>query len=204
MAKQWMLATLAAAGLWAGACAAPKPPIPAGSLRLDPERSSLTATAIKNEVKAVPVHFPGLSGWADAVLGTAQLDIPLASLVTGDPARDANVRTLFFEVGQAAFANARFRLNKVDADLGGLADGRTLTAQAAGVLSLHGADLALEGPISLARDGRTVTVTLGQGWSVAIDKTTLVQALANLNQHCPQPHRVGNVVALSGTLVFAP
>ena len=193
-----------AAGLLLLACAAGQSPAPAGSLHLDADRSTLTATAIKNETKPVAVHFPGLSGWADPAGGVAELEIPLLSLATGDASRDFNVRTLLFEADHARFATARFRLAKVDADLGGLAGGLTLTAQAHGTLSLHGADLALDGPISLWKDGGSVTATLGQGWSVAITKTSLVAALANLNQHCPQPHRVGNEVALSGTLVFVP
>jgi polyisoprenoid-binding protein YceI len=192
------------AGLLLAACAAGTSPAPAGSLRLDTERSTLTATAIKNETKPVAVHFLGLAGWADPVSGTAELEIPLLSLASGDAARDANVRTLFFEADQSRFATARFRLEKVDADLGGLAGGQTVTAQAHGTLTLHGADLALEGPLSLHRDGRAVTATLGAGWSVAITRTSLVACLANLNQHCPQPHRVGNDVALGGTLVFVP
>ena len=193
-----------AAGLLLLACAGGKSPAPAGSLHLDAAHSVLTAIAIKNEVKPVPVHFAGLSGWADPISGTAELAIPLLSLATGDAARDTNVRTLFFEADQSRFATARFKLDKVDADLGGMASGQTVTAQAHGSLSLHGADLALEGPLSLWKDGGSVTVTLGQGWSVAITKTSLVAALANLNQHCPQPHRVGNDVALSGSLVFVP
>ena len=193
-----------AAGLLMLACADGKIPAPAGSLHLDAARSSLTATAIKNETKPVAVHFMGVSGWADPVGGIAVLEIPLLSLATGDAVRDLNVRTLFFEADQSRFATARFRLLKVDADLGGLANGITVTAQAHGTLSLHGADLALDGPLSLWKDGGAVTATLGTGWTVAITGTSLVAALANLNQHCPQPHRVGNDVALSGTLVFVP
>ncbi|HTB34734.1 MAG TPA: YceI family protein [bacterium] len=193
-----------AAGLLMLACAGGHSPAPAGSLHLDAARSTLTATAIKNETKPVAVHFMGVSGWADPVSGTAELEIPLLSLATGDAARDLNVRTLFFEADQSRFATARFTVQKLDADLAGLAGGATVTTRAHGTLSLHGADLALEGPLSLWKDGGTVTATLGAGWSVAITRTSLVAALANLNQHCPQPHRVGNDVALSGTLVFVP
>lgn len=197
---------MALAGLaFAAACAAPKTlPAPAGALKLDPAQSNLTAIAIKNEVKEVPVHFGGLSGWA-SLDGKGDLQIPLGSLSTGDVARDQNVKTLFFEIGKAAaFASARFQLSSVAADLGKLEEGRTTTALALGSLNLHGASLPLSGPLSFVKEGKTLRATLEKGWSIAIDQTTLGQPLKNMNANCPQPHHVGNSVALTGTLVFEP
>jgi len=185
----------------AGSCPAPG----AAALILAPAQSSITATAIKNETKAVPVRFPGLSGWADPLSGTARLTIPLATLSTGDPARDSNVRTLFFEVGKATgYDQAQFSLNGVEGDLAKLGDEQSLTATAKGSLALHGASLDLQGLLVFSRQGSAWTVVLGDGWTVPIDKTSLVDALANLNKNCPQPHRVGNLVSLSGHLVFLP
>lgn len=191
--------------LLAGACAGPQTPPPATALKLDTTQSSLTATAIKNEVKSVAVNFPGLKGWADPASGSAELQIPLNTLSTGDLTRDANVKNLFFEVGKLeSNGSATFKLAKVDLNFSSLADGATVTAIGHGSLSLHGADVALEGPLSFARQGQSIKVHLLDGWAVAIDKTSLVEALANLNKNCPQPHRVGNEVKLSGDLVFMP
>jgi polyisoprenoid-binding protein YceI len=187
------------------ACAATGPVPGPAALKLDPSQSSLTATAIKNEVKPVAVHFPGLHGWADPSSGVAKLEIPLTTLSTGDLTRDFNVKTLFFETGKLAdYGTAGFTLAKVDTTVSGLAEGTVVTAQGHGSLTLHGASLPLEGPLSFIRQGKSLRVHLGDGWVVAIDKTSLVEALANLNKNCPQPHRVGNAVAISGDLVFVP
>lgn len=191
--------------LLCGACACPSSGPSSNALKLDDSQSSLTATAIKNESKAVPVHFPGLKGWADASNGSAELRIPLTTLSTGDLTRDANVKTLFFEVDKlAANGLATFKLNKVDADLSHLAEGVSVTAQGHGSLSLHGAGLDLDGSLTFVQQGKGIKATLGDGWVVPIDKTSLVEALANLNKNCPQPHRVGNSVKISGDFVFMP
>jgi polyisoprenoid-binding protein YceI len=204
MMKKTLLA-VAAALLLAAACAAPKvAPAPSGALKLDTTLSTLTAVAIKNESKEVPVHFTGLIGWA-GLDGKGELFIPLGGLQTGDPARDQNVKTLFFEVGKAAsFAGATFKLGSVDADLAKLAEGQTLTAKALGSLLLHGASVPLAGDLAFTRQGKAISAVLGKGWAIEIDQTTLVGPLKELNANCPQPHRVGNTVALKGTLVFVP
>lgn len=186
----------------AAACAAPKSLDRAGRLELDPVASSLSAVAIKNGTVPVTLKFPGLQGWADAS-GLAELRIPLGTLSTGDAARDQNVKSLFFEVEKLAdYSSATFKLTKVDASLAGLADGQSLSATAQGSLSLHGASVDLTGPLGFARKGRSLTVSLGEGWAVLIDKTSLVEPLKNLNKNCPQPHNVGNEVKLQGSLVF--
>jgi polyisoprenoid-binding protein YceI len=191
--------------LLALACVGPQHGPGPGALKLDPAQSTLTATAIKNGVKPVAVHFPGLSGWADPSAGTAELAIPLATLATGDLTRDYNVRTLFFEVGKlASYATADFTLDKVDADVSALQAGVAVSTLGHGTLELHGASLHLDGPLEIVKDGPSIKVVLGKGWVVAIDKTSLTQALVNLNKNCPQPHHVGNDVTLSGELVFNP
>ena len=191
-----------AVGLVALACAAPKTLGQAGRLSLDSKASSLSAVAIKNGKVPVKVDFPGLKGWAQPS-GQAELSIPLSELSTGNEPRDANVKNYFFELGKVAdFATATFRLSKLDADISGLADGQSLSATAQGSLSLHGASVDLSGPLAFARKGRSVTVSLGDGWAVLIDKTSLVEPLKNLNKNCPQPHNVGNEVKLQGSLVF--
>lgn len=190
-----------AAALMVG-CVSNKPLNTVGRLTLDTAHSNLSAVAIKNEKVPVDVKFPGLSGWAEAS-GQAELTIPISSLDTGNPERDTNIKDLFFEVAKkAAFGSASFKLDKIETDLSTLKSGQIVTAKGSGSLSLHGASLDLSGLLTFARKGNSVTVTLGEGWEIAINKTSLVQALKNLNKHCPQPHRVGNVVKLGGTLVF--
>lgn len=179
-----------------------KPLSTVGRLSLDAAASSLEAVALKNESKEVAVKLPGLSGWAEAS-GKAELDIAVDKLATGDEARDGNLKNYFFELAKdAGFAKAHFTLGKVDADLDALKSGKPVTAKGQGMLSLHGAGILLSGPLSFSRKGKTVSVTLEEGWQILIDQTNLVAPLKALNKNCPQPHRVGNAVKLKGTLVF--
>jgi len=198
--KMTRMVMVAALGLALGC--GQKPLGSVGRLALDPAASTLKAVALKNESKEVALAFPGLSGWAQAD-GTAELNIPVDTLSTGDAARDANLKQLFFELAKdAGFAKARFTLAKVDADLKGLQSGQTVQGKGEGALSLHGNSVALSGPLSFSRKGGVLTVTLGEGWQVLIDQTNFVEPLKTLNKNCPQPHRVGNVVKIQGSLAF--
>jgi polyisoprenoid-binding protein YceI len=200
--KHALLSTLAAATLLA-ACTGSAPKKSTGRLSLDAANSTLSAVAMKNESVPVTLKFPGLSGWAQAS-GQAELDIPLGTLETGDPARDANIKSLFFEVAKsAAFGSATFKLTATDQPVGALADGQTLATRGEGRLSLHGSEISLAGPLNFARRGGALTVDLDEGWTLMIDRSSLLPQLKTLNENCPQPHRVGNTVLIKGTLVFS-
>jgi len=187
------------------ACAAPEAAALPKRLNLVPEGSKVVATAIKNESVPVNVSFGALSGWADAAEGKAWIRIPVASLSTGDLTRDHNIKELFFEVAKSAgFATAEFFLDGVEGDLSALAQGKLLAANGRGRLKLHGSETALEGPVVFEKTAQDVKVSLKEGWNIRIDKAGLGKALAQLNEQCPQPHRVANVVTLSGELVFRP
>jgi polyisoprenoid-binding protein YceI len=201
MKMKTILTAVATLGL-AAACAAPQPLAKVGPLHLDTAASSVVAVAVKNGKVEVPVTFSGLQGFAQAD-GKVEIRIPVGSMSTGNDVRDGNVKKFFFELDKVAdFATAVFTLQSLDADVSGLKDGQTLSAGAKGSLSLHGAAVDLAGPLTFSRKGKTLTVTLGEGWAVLIDKTSLVEPLKNLNKNCPQPHVVGNEVKLKGTLVF--
>jgi hypothetical protein len=106
----------------------------------------------------------------------------------------------------SSYATADFKVEKIDADVSGLAQGAalTITTQAHGTLTLHGAELELSGPVQMAAEGKTITATLLDGWVVHIDQTNMTRCLARMNRLCPQPHVVANDVPLTGTLVFVP
>lgn len=195
------LISLLCAALFAGACT--KPLDPQVTLQLDAEASSLSAVAMKNESVPVTLKFKGLSGWALAS-GQAELSIPLEKLETGDIARDGNIKALFFEIAKKLeFSTATFKLDSVEQGLLGLGNGQVLATRGEGVLTLHGAKLGMGGPLNFKRKGDSVSVDLGEdGWTILIDRTSLVPALKVLNKNCPQPHRVGNAVVVKGTLVF--
>lgn len=204
---KWSLTGALASGALVSAlalgCVSSKPLGTMGRLTLDPAKSTLSAVAMKNESVPVTVKFPGLSGWADAS-GQAELSIPISSLDTGNPARDANIKDLFFEVAKkAAFGSATFKLKATDAPVGALKGGQSLATRGEGVLSLHGAEISVAGPLTLKREGKLLKVDLGEeGWTILIDKSGMTTPLKNLNKHCPQPHRVGNKVVVKGTLAF--
>jgi polyisoprenoid-binding protein YceI len=200
--KKSVLLGLAAVGGLLAACAAPEPLSKLGRLNLDAAASTLSAISVKNDTVEVPVAFSALQGWAEAS-GKAEIRIPLASMSTGNEGRDANIKKWFFELDKAAgFATATFTLTSLDADVSTLADGQRLSLNARGTLALHGASSELAGPLTLSRQGKTLTVTLGEGWAVLIDKAGMSKPLKALNQNCPQPHKVGNAVKLKGSLVF--
>jgi hypothetical protein len=113
---------------------------------------------------------------------------------------------MFFEIAKKLeFSTATFKLDSVEQNLLSLGSGQTLATRGEGVLTLHGAKLGMGGPLNFKRKGDTVTVDLGpDGWTILIDRTSLVPALKTLNKNCPQPHRVRNDVTVKGSLVFKP
>lgn len=182
------------------ATAAPKP------LILDKAHSSLAAVALKNEVKEVTVNFPTLDGSLELNPFKGDLKIGVDTLSTGDPTRDANVKNYFFETALAAVnATADFTLASVDGDLSSLTVGQAVTMTGKGSLSLHGASIALQGPLSVTKmPGGGYTAVLGDKWIVNIPGASMATQLANLDKNCPQPHRVAADVTIKGQLSFIP
>lgn len=170
---------------------------------LDSAASTLVASALKNESVTVAVRFPVLSGNLDLVSGQAHVTADLKGLATGNPARDTNIQTLFFEVAkQVSFGQANFSWKGKAADLAALKVGAPQDVTLTGELSLHGSTSKLSGPASLSvlEDGSYKASF--SGWVVDIKKAKLAGTLAAMNKICPQPHRVGNEVGLKGELVF--
>src|SRR5258708_24868706 len=103
---------LGAFALYSCKCAGPV--LPKGEYSLDKAASSLQATVTKNEKIPVVVKFPKLDGSLSLSPLKASLAIGIDTLETGNPARDNNIRSLFFEVAQAANKSAIFELSKID------------------------------------------------------------------------------------------
>jgi polyisoprenoid-binding protein YceI len=173
------------------------------ALKLDAGASTLVASALKNESVTVKVSFPVMSGSLDLATGKASVSADLKGLQSGNPVRDGNIQTLFFEVAKkAAYGTATFSWKGKAKDLKALAVGVPQNVTLSGELSLHGAKTKLSGPaaLSLLADGSYKASF--SGWVVDITKTKMGKALANMNKICPQPHRVANDVALAGELIF--
>ena len=114
--------------------------------KLVPAESSLHFVGIKNDAVGVVGSFTTLDGAFEPGKGTGWVEVKIASTSTGDPARDTNLTTHFFEV--AKFPTARFEVTGLpkadklaDADL-----------ELAGTLSLHGASLPLKIAAHFSRD----------------------------------------------------
>jgi polyisoprenoid-binding protein YceI len=193
------LAGLAGVLLMAASCG--KALSPEAALVLDPAASKLSAVAVKNETVNVELRFPGLEGSAKAS-GEAELRIALGSLETGDVARDHNIKELFFEASKPLFGTAVFRLKSLEQLVAGMKAGSQVATRGEGSLGLHGSESSLGGPLLIKHEGKRVSVDLGEGWTVMIDKAGMGKLLKALNKACPQPHRVGNAVTVKGKLVF--
>jgi len=134
-------AALLAAALFARAASA-------GDWKLVPAESAVHFIGIKNDAVGVVGSFTALDGAFDPDKGTGWIEVKLANTSTGDPARDTNITTHFFEV--AKFPIARFEViglppidKLVDSDV-----------ELTGRLTLHGANLPLKIAAHVSRDPR--------------------------------------------------
>lgn len=123
-----------------------------GVWRLVPAESAIQFVGIKNNAVAVPGSFTSLEGAFDAEKRTGFVEVKLASADTGNPARDENIRTHFFEA--LKFPLARFELTGLPAPESLPAPGASARIELAGTLSLHGASLSLKLPARISRDAQ--------------------------------------------------
>lgn len=121
-----------------------------GVWSLQDDASDVFFVGIKNNAVGVTGVFGTLSGTFDSRAGTAQVEVKIASLFTNDSARDANIRTQFFE--EAKFPTARFSV----ANLPQLellpAEGETRDYDLSGTLELHGTKLPLVVPVRVTHE----------------------------------------------------
>jgi polyisoprenoid-binding protein YceI len=199
-----LLCLALALGVLSCKSSAPQAKAAPGDLVLDAAHSKLSAVAMKNESKAVELRFPELKGSLSLSPLSARVEASIEKLETGDKLRDQNVKTFFFDTAFAANKTAEFNLTKLDGDLAGLKEGQGFPMRGQGTLALHGARLALSGPLTITRlAGGGYSASFKDLWVVNIKDAGMLEQLANLNKNCPQPHRVGLNVALQGELVFA-
>lgn len=173
-------------------------------LKLDPWRSTLQATVIKNETVPVTLRFPNMEGSLSFKPAKAKVSANIETLETGDKARDENITKVFFEAAKnALFKKAEFQLTHLEGDPTSLAEGEALYMKAKGQLYLHGVNLELNGRLNVKRlPAGAFAAEFKDSWTINIKEVNMLEALANLNAICPQPHRVGHNVKLSGELVY--
>ena len=115
-----------------------------GVWRLVPAESAIQFVGIKNNVVGVPGSFATVEGAYDSAKRTGFVEVKLGSTETGNPERDENVRTHFFET--VKYPVARFDVTALPAP------GASERIELTGTLSLHGATLPLKFPARVSRD----------------------------------------------------
>jgi polyisoprenoid-binding protein YceI len=123
-----------------------------GTWRLVPAESAIHFVGIKNDAVGVPGSFSSLEGAFDSAKRTGFVEVKLGSAETGNPARDENIRSAFFQAAQ--FPVARFEVAGLPAAETLPAPGASVRIELAGTLSLHGTSAALKIPASVSRDAQ--------------------------------------------------
>jgi polyisoprenoid-binding protein YceI len=121
-----------------------------GVWRLVPAESAIQFVGIKNNVVGVPGSFATVEGAYDSAKRTGFVEVKLGSTETGNPERDENVRTHFFET--VKYPVARFDVTALPAPETLPAPGASERIELTGTLSLHGATLPLKFPARVSRD----------------------------------------------------
>ena len=117
---------------------------------LVPAQSSLWFVGIKNNAVAVPGSFSGMEGGFDVGKREAWVEVRVATLGTGDPARDENIRVHFFDALQ--FPVARFSLTGIPSGAELPAVGASSAVTLAGKLQIHGGEFPLQIPVRVTRE----------------------------------------------------
>ncbi|MFI5314319.1 MAG: YceI family protein [Myxococcota bacterium] len=123
-----------------------------GLWRLVPAESAIQFVGIKNNAVGVPGSFASLEGAFDMATRSGFVEVKLGTAETGNPARDENIRTHFFEA--ARFPVARFDVSGLPASDALPAPGANARVELAGTLSLHGASVPLKLLVLVGRDGQ--------------------------------------------------
>ncbi len=119
-------------------------------LRLVPAESTIRFVGIKNNSAAVPGGFGDLRGGASSSSGSAWIEVTLSSLETGDPERDKNILTHFFQAD--SFPLARFEVRELPSSLAEMPVGSSQEIEIAGTLKLHGAEAELRAWVRITRE----------------------------------------------------
>ena len=189
MTRGVALAGLAAAALWLGCAGATHL---AGSWRLVPAESELQFTGTKNETVGVPGTFREVDGSFDASAGTGSIEIKLASVDTGDAARDENIRTHFFEAAKFPVAMVNMTgLSNLEWK-GSPADKMLIKLE--GTVSLHGATVPIKMPAMVLLTAPDKFVVQGLGPIVLLARDFGMESqLATLKAVCGHKSLSGTV-----------
>jgi polyisoprenoid-binding protein YceI len=128
--------------------------------KLDASRSKIEFISTKNEGVKVPGVFKTIQGTfsftkAGLLQGTVTVDID--SLSTDNPARDANLKTLFFETDKKpAFKTATFVLGGKLLKKNISTDGKPVELR--GSLAMHGKKVPLSVPVTVTKQADSIEI----------------------------------------------
>ncbi len=167
-----------------------------------PAESSLWFVGIKNNAVAVPGSFTGMEGGFNVEKREGWFEVRVATLGTGDSARDENIRVHFFDALQ--FPVARFSLTGIPSAAELPAVGASSTATLAGKLQIHGGEFPLQIPVSVAREaaGR-IRVRNSKPVVLSAADLGMAQPLAVLKAVCGH-ESVSGAVPVEFDVLFSP
>ncbi len=185
-------------GVFGGGGSAPV----SGVWLLVPSESSIWFVGIKNNSIAVPGSFAGMEGGFDAAKREGWLEVRVATLATGDPGRDENLRVHFFDA--LKFPVARFALTGIPSAAELPAVGASLSTTLAGNLLLHGAEHPLALPVRVTREaaGR-IRVRNSKPVVLSMKDLGMEQPLALLKAICGH-ESVSGAVPIELDVLFTP
>lgn len=169
---------------------------------LVPAESSIWFVGIKNNAVGVPGSFSGLDGGFDVAKGEGWVEVRVASLATGDPGRDENLRVHFFDA--VNFPAARFAVTGLPGAAELPAVGASLSTTLSGKLMLHGAEHPLAVPVRVTREaaGR-IRVRNTKPVVLSMKDLGMEQALAVLKAVCGH-EALSGAVPIEIDVVFTP
>ena len=179
----------------------PSPPV-RGVWLLMPAESSLYFVGIKNNSVAVPGSFSGMEGGFDVSKSEAWLEVRVGTVNTGNPERDDNLRTHFFD--SLNFPAARFAMSGGPNAAALPAFGASVDMLLVGKLSIKGKEYPLEVPVRVTRAAENrIRVRNTKPVVLSAKDLGLEQALAVLKAVCGH-EAVSGAVPIEIDVVFAP
>jgi polyisoprenoid-binding protein YceI len=172
-----------------------------GAWRLIPAESSIRFVGVKNNAVAVPGSFAGMEGGFDADQHTGWVEVRVGTAETGNPARDENIRTHFFEA--AKFPTARLEVRGLPASDALPPEGASAAFELNASLELHGATQALKIPVRVAREHEKLRLHNSTPLVLSAHDLGMDAQLAALKAVCGH-EALSGAIPLELELVFAP
>ena len=177
-------------------------PSVSGVWLLVPAESAIWFVGIKNNAIAVPGSFTGLEGGFVVSKSEGWVEVRVGTVNTGNPERDDNLRTHFFD--SLNFPAARFAMSGGPNAAALPAFGASVDMLLVGKLSIKGKEYPLEVPVRVTRAAENrIRVRNTKPVVLSAKDLGLEKALAVLKAVCGH-EAVSGAVPIEIDVVFAP